>query len=313
MKKTVPTDVSLDFQLDVQSDKVRLGWIGLGVMGEPMCQHLLAAGYPMAVFTRSKDKASAVLNKGAEWCDSPAEVTKQSDVVFTMVGREQEVRDVYFAANGLFSDDIDNKAFIDMGTTAPAFTLQLAGYAKKRGAQFIDAPVSGGDVGARNASLSIMAGGDQSVINIVTSLFALLGNAIVVGETGSGQHTKMCNQIVVAGTMIGVCEALIYAKNAGLNCEKLISAIRPGAAGCWTLDNLAPRIINNDFAPGFMVDHFVKDLGIAVNEAEIMSLELPGLTLAKSLYEQLSALGHGRSGTQALLLALDRETKDGNA
>ena len=297
MQKNVP--------LDVLPDKVKLGWIGLGVMGEPMCQHLLAAGYPMAVFTRSKEKASEVLGKGATWCASPAEVTKQSDVIFTMVGREQEVRDVYFAANGLFSEGLDNKLFIDMGTTAPTFTLQLAEYAIKLGAQFIDAPVSGGDVGARSANLSIMIGGEDSPVKKANVLLKYLGSATVMGGVGKGQHTKMCNQIVVAGTMIGVCEALVYAKNAGLNSEKLISAIRPGAAGCWSLDNLAPRIIKNDFTPGFMVEHFIKDLGIALKEAEAMDLQLPGLTLARTLYVKVRDLGHGRSGTQALLLALD--------
>ncbi len=293
-------------QKNLQAESVRPGWIGLGLMGEPMCQHLVTAGYPMAVFTRSKDKASSVVGNGAIWCESPAEVANCSSVIFTMVGSEQDVRNVYFSAEGLFAKDLNDKLFIDMGTTAPALTKELAGYAKEHGAQFIDAPVSGGDVGARNATLSIMVGGDDSAIKNVTGLFEHLGNATIMGESGSGQHTKMCNQIVVAGTMIGVCEALLYARKAGLDCEALISAIRPGAAGCWTLDNLAPRMIRRDFAPGFMVDHFIKDLGIAVNEIELMNLELPGLALARNLYERLSELGHGRSGTQALILALEK-------
>lgn len=283
----------------------KLGWVGLGVMGGPMCQHLIAAGYPMSVFTRSEEKADGVINNGAHWCDSPADVTKKSDIVFTMVGLEQEVRDVYFSGNGLFDTDVRHKIFIDMGTTAPSLSLEIANYANLQGAQCIDAPVSGGDVGARNANLSIMAGGNDHAIKSVLDLFECLGCVQIMGEAGSGQHTKMCNQIVVAGTMIGVCEALLYAQHAGLNCETLIMAIRPGAAGCWTLDNLAPRIIKQDFAPGFMVDHFIKDLAIAVNEAEAMHLDLPGLSLAKSLYEKVSDIGYGKSGTQALLFALE--------
>lgn len=289
---------------------IKLGWIGLGVMGGPMCQHLMAAGYPMSVNTRSSEKAGEVIDQGATWYETAAEVAACSDVVFTMVGVEQEVNDVYFSENGLFAKDIYEKIFIDMGTTAPALTLELSHYAKQHNASFVDAPVSGGDVGARNASLSIMAGGDEDAIEGVRVLFELLGSLQIMGGPGSGQHTKMCNQIVVAGTMIGVCEALVYANNAGLDCEKLIATIRQGAAGCWTLDNLAPRIVSRDFAPGFMIDHFIKDLGIAVKETEMMALQLPGLELAKSLYERVSDMGHGKSGTQALLLALQNMTDE---
>jgi 3-hydroxyisobutyrate dehydrogenase len=192
-----------------------------------------------------------------------------------------------------------------MGTTAPSLAAEIARYAAQRGAHCIDAPVSGGDIGARNASLSIMAGGEGSTISQVLPLFEYLGRVQMMGASGSGQHTKMCNQIVVAGTMIGVCEALLYASRAGLDREKLIAAIRPGAAGCWTLDNLAPRIIRQDFAPGFMVDHFIKDLGIAVQESHAMNLDLPGLALVKSLYEKVRDAGFGKKGTQALLFALD--------
>lgn len=283
---------------------LKLGWLGLGVMGGAMCQHLMAAGYPMSVNTRSRDKAEKLLDAGAVWCDAPAEVAAISDVVFTMVGVEDEVKDVYFSADGLFATDISDKTFVDMGTTAPALTLELSSYAKQHDANFIDAPVSGGDVGARNARLSIMAGGDPEIVENVRPLFEYLGRMQLMGAAGSGQHTKMCNQIVVAGSMIGVCEALVYANNAGLDCEKMIAAIRQGAAGCWALDNLAPRIITRDFTPGFMIEHFIKDLGIAVRETEMMGVKLPGLALAKSLYERVRDMGHGRSGTQALLLAL---------
>jgi len=282
-----------------------LGWIGLGVMGEPMCRHLMVAGFPMSVFTRSKEKAGGVLGNGAKWCETPAEVASQCDVVFTMVGSKSEIDEVYFSGKGLFSAVQKNQIFIDMGTTSPALTAEMSSAAKEKGAQLIDAPVSGGDVGAVNASLSIMAGGDAGTIDSVSDLFACMGKVQVMGESGSGQHTKMCNQIVVAGTMIGVCESLLYARRAGLDCTSMISAIRPGAAGCWTLDNLAPRIIEKNFSSGFMVNHFIKDLSIAVNECITMNLNLPGLVLAKQLYEKVHKMGHGRSATQALLLALD--------
>jgi 3-hydroxyisobutyrate dehydrogenase len=283
-----------------------LGWVGLGVMGEPMCGHLLAAGYSVSVFTRTKEKASQLLNNGAQWCNTPADIAEQCDVIFTMVGSEQDVREVYFSENGLFISDINGKVFIDMGTTAPSLSLEIMRYAVERGAQTVDAPVSGGDVGAKNASLSIMAGGDEGVLSDLSALFDCLGSVQIMGESGSGQHTKMCNQIVVAGTMIGVCESLVYARQAGLNCETLIAAISKGAAGCWSLENLAPRINKRDFAPGFMVNHFIKDLGIALDEAQTMKLKLPGLLLAKSLYEEVKALGFGENGTQALLLALEK-------
>lgn len=284
----------------------KIGWIGLGVMGEPMCQHLLSAGYAMSVYTRTQGKAEKLVSNGAQWCETPAQVAQHSDIIFTMVGVEQDVRDVYFSTTGLFGGEIKNKIFIDMGTTAPSLTKEIAHHASKQGGQSIDAPVSGGDVGARNATLSIMAGGDEEVLTSILPIFEYLGRVQLMGAAGNGQHTKMCNQIVVAGTMIGVCEALLYAKKAGLDCAKLITAIRPGAAGCWTLDNLAPRIIKQDFAPGFMVNHFIKDLGIAVREAEMLGLNLPGLILARSLYEKVRDIGHGNSGTQALLLALEQ-------
>ena len=287
----------------------KLGWVGMGVMGEPMCSHLMAADYPVYVFTRSKEKAERVLNEGANWCGVPADITEKCDVIFSMVGSEQEVRDVYFSDSGLFSRTIKDKVFIDMGTTAPSLTLELEQYATQHGAYSIDAPVSGGDIGAQNASLSIMAGGDGTIINKVSELFSCLGRVQAMGKSGNGQHTKMCNQIVAAGTMIGVCEALLYAKRAGLDGETLIAAIRPGAAGCWALDNLAPRIMQQDFSSGFMVDHFIKDLAIAVDEAEAMNLDLPGLLLARSLYEKVREMGYGRSASQALLLALEHESR----
>lgn len=294
-------------QKNVSLENVKLGWVGLGVMGEPMCHHLLTAGYPMSVTTRSKEKSDRLCRGGARWCQTPADVAEASDVIFTMVGSAQEVQNVYYAENGLFSRTIGDKVFIDMGTTAPKLTQDISQSALELGAQTIDAPVSGGDVGARDASLSIMAGGDDDTLHRLSDVFSHLGKVRVMGGPGSGQHAKMCNQIVVAGTMIGVCESLVYAKRAGLDCVTLIEAISSGAAGCWTLDNLAPRIIQQDYSSGFMVNHFVKDLAIAVSEAEAMNLELPGLSLAKSLYEKVQSMGHGKSAMQALMLAVESE------
>lgn len=291
--------------MDDSLKNTKLGWVGLGVMGEPMCAHLLAAGFPMTVTTRTSDKAQQLLRNGAIWADTPSQVVMQSDVIFTMVGSADEIEQVYFSDHGLLAvSDLNAKVIIDMGTTAPAQTGRLAQAVVRRSAYFVDAPVSGGDVGAKNATLSIMAGADETVFQRVKPLFDHLGTAGYMGGVTSGQHTKMCNQIVVAGTMIGVCESLLYAMQSGLDCDKMLQAIRPGAAGCWTLDNLAPRILDEDFDSGFMVDHFIKDLGIALAETRAMGLTLPGLALAESLYKKVGALGHGRRATQALLLAL---------
>jgi len=282
----------------------KIGWIGTGVMGLPMCGHLLRAGYGVSVHSRTASRSQDVLAQGARWCDSPAEVAAASEVIFTMVGTPDEVHAVYFAQDGLLSTDASEKIFVDMGTTAPDLSVRISEAAHAKNARSVDAPVSGGDVGAVNAALSIMAGGDKSTVRTLQPLFDCLGSVRYMGGAGSGQHTKMCNQLTAAGSIIGVCEALVYAEHAGLDLEQLIEAIRPGAAGCWALDNLAPRIIKDDFAPGFMVDHFVKDLGIALQQAESMGLDLPGLALADRLYRQTQAIGHGKSGIHALIHAV---------
>lgn len=283
---------------------ITIGWVGTGVMGIPMCEHLLEAGYELSIYSRTASRAESLISKGARWCDSPADVANTSEVIITMVGTPDEVHGIYFGVDGLLSADIIKKKLIDMSTTAPSLSIKIYEAAKKMDARAVDAPVSGGDIGAKNATLSIMAGGDEDVVSGLRPLFDRLGAVRYMGKAGSGQHTKMCNQITVAGTMIGVCEALVYAEKAGLDYERMIEAIRPGAAGCWTLDNLAPRIIKDDYAPGFMVDHFVKDLGIALEQASIANLHLPGLVLAKQLYEQTQMIGFGQSGTQALIKAI---------
>ncbi len=287
------------------TNKPRIGWIGTGVMGAPMCGHLLAAGYEASVYTRTLGKAETLIAEGATWCDSPKAVAEQSDVVFTTVGNPDEVHDVYFGKQGVFAGLQPAATVVDMGTTPPSLTKVITSHAISMGAHAVDAPVSGGDVGARNGTLSIMAGGEQWVVEDLRPLFdCMAGTVAWMGEAGSGQHTKMANQLAVAGTMIGVCEALVYAGRAGVDLEKLVAVISRGAAACWTLDNLAPRIIAGDDAPGFMVDHFVKDLGIALSECSQMGITLPGLELANRLYREVQSIGHGRSGTQALIHAI---------
>ena len=269
----------------------------------------------MTIYSRTREKADDLLAKGAAWASTPREVATASEVVFTMVGFPADVRDVYFGAGGLLSalpepgaghDAGDRKLFVDMTTTEPSLAVEIAEAAFARGALAIDAPVSGGDVGARNAALSIMIGGAPEPVARVRPLFELMGkNIIHQGGPGAGQHTKMCNQIVVAGTMIGVCEALVYGRRAGLDLETMLLSIKSGAAGCWTLENLAPRVIKGNFDPGFLVEHFIKDMGIALDEARRMKLALPGLALVHQLYVAVQAQGHGRSGTHALALALE--------
>jgi 3-hydroxyisobutyrate dehydrogenase len=275
-------------------------------MGASMAGHLLAAGFPLTVFSRTRTKAESLLERGAVWADSPAGVADASEVVFTMVGFPDDVRGVYLGAQGLVATARPGTILVDMTTTEPSLAFEIFTAAQARGVSTLDAPVSGGDVGARNATLSIMAGGEPASFERVLPLFQKLGRYIALqGSAGAGQHTKMCNQIVIAGTMIGVCESLLYGYRAGLDLEKMLASIGGGAAGCWTLDNLAPRILKRDFNPGFFVEHFIKDMGIALREARTMRLALPGLALVHQLYVALEAQGHGRCGTQALLLALE--------
>ncbi len=286
--------------------RTRIGWVGTGVMGSAMCGHLLAAGYAVTVFNRTAAKAAALLDRGAQWAESAAEVAATSDVVCTMVGFPDDVREIYFGSGGIFDGLREGMVLVDMTTTDPQLARAIDAEARRRGAYAVDAPVSGGDVGARDATLSIMVGGEPAAVQAVRPIFEILGKNIVHhGPAGSGQHAKMCNQIVIAGTMIGVCESLLYAVRAGLDPEKVLRSISRGAASCWALDNLMPRMMRRDFAPGFYVEHFIKDMGIALKEAERMNLSLPGLALVHQLYVAVKAQGHGRKGTQALLLALE--------
>jgi 3-hydroxyisobutyrate dehydrogenase len=275
-------------------------------MGSSMCGHLLTAGYRVTVHSRTQSKAQSLLDQGAKWAENPRAVATQSDVLFTMVGFPQDVHTVYFGETGVLGGARAGMILIDMTTTQPSLNRDIAAAASANNLSAIDAPVSGGDVGAKNASLSIMIGGDTTSVQAMMPLFELLGKKIVhQGGPGAGQQTKLCNQIVIAGTMIGVCESLLYGYKAGLDLTRMLESIRGGAAACWTLDNLAPRILQRNFDPGFFVEHFIKDMGIALEEATRMGLVLPGLTLVHQLYQTVQTLGHGRSGTHALMLALE--------
>jgi 3-hydroxyisobutyrate dehydrogenase len=294
----------------VISTTTRIGWIGTGVMGSSMCGHLLTAGYRVTVHSRTRSKAQSLLDRGAQWAENPRAVATQSDVLFTMVGFPQDVRTVYFDETGVLAGARAGMVLIDMTTTQPSLSRDIAAAASANNLSAIDAPVSGGDVGAKNASLSIMLGGDTASVQAVMPLFELLGKKIVhQGGPGAGQQAKLCNQIVIAGTMIGVCESLHYGYKAGLDLNRMLESIRGGAAACWTLDNLAPKILQRNFDPGFFVEHFIKDMGIALEEATRMGLTLPGLTLVHELYQTVHTLGHGRSGTHALMLALEELSK----
>ena len=290
---------------DLSSYKV--GWIGTGVMGLSMCGHLLSAGARATIYSRTLSRAQPLLDKGATWGNTPREVAEASDIVFTMVGFPADVRDVYFSDDGVLRSLRSGAVAVDMTTTEPSLAIEIAKASAAKGAAAVDAPVSGGDVGARNATLSIMVGGDPEPVVRIMPLFEVMGKNIVhQGGPGAGQHTKMCNQIVIAGTMVGVCESLIYGTRAGLNLETMLQSIKSGAAGCWTLENLAPRVLKRNFDPGFVVEHFIKDMGIALAEAGRMKLSMPGLALVHQLYVAVQAQGHGRKGTHALMLALEQ-------
>ncbi len=284
---------------------MRLGWIGLGVMGASMCAHLRRAGHEMTVHTRTHARADECIGLGCVWADSPRAVALASDVVFTMVGFPRDVREVVLGEGGVLAGLRAGGILVDMTTSEPALAVELAAAARARGAWALDAPVSGGDVGAREARLSIMVGGEDEPFAAVRPLFERLGRTIVhQGGPGAGQHAKLVNQTLIASNLVGVCEGLLYAQRAGLDVERVLASVSSGAAGSWSLANLAPRMLAGDFSPGFYVEHFVKDMEIALREAEGMELALPGLALAKQLYERLAASGHARSGTQALILAL---------
>lgn len=285
--------------------KTKLGWIGTGVMGTSMAGHLLAAGYAVTVYNRTKAKTEPLAAKGAKVADSPKAVAEASDVVFAIVGFPRDVREVFLGKDGVLAGSRPGTILVDMTTSEPSLAVEIFEAAKAKGVYAVDAPVSGGDVGAKNAALSIMIGGDEPVVEALGPCFEAMGKTIVrQGGPGAGQHTKMVNQILIATGMIGVCEALLYGYKAGLDLETVLKSVSTGAAGSWSLTNYVPRMMANNFDPGFFVEHFIKDMGIALAEAKRMNLSMPGLALAEQLYVSLKANGHGRKGIQALLLAL---------
>jgi 3-hydroxyisobutyrate dehydrogenase len=289
-----------------QPGKTRIGWIGTGVMGRWMCQHAMAKGFGATVYNRSKDKLRPLLDLGAKPADTPKQVAENADVVFAIVGFPKDVREVFLGADGALAGSKPGAVLVDMTTSEPSLAKEIHAAAKGKGVHALDAPVSGGDVGAKNAALSIMIGGDQEVVAAVQPVFEAMGKTIVhQGGPGAGQHTKMVNQILISANMIAVCEGLLYGHKAGLDLETVLRSVSVGAAGSKALEVLGPRMLKRDFEPGFYVEHFIKDMGIALAEAEKMNLCLPGLALAKQLYEAVRAQGYGRKGTQALLMALE--------
>jgi len=290
---------------EIVPGKTRIGWIGTGVMGSSMCAHLIEAGYSATVHNRTQAKAQALVGQGAQWADSPQAVAKQSDVIFSIVGFPEDVRETILGEQGALAGCQQGSVLVDMTTSQPALAIEIAERAKAVGVDSVDAPVSGGDVGARGGTLSIMIGGDKAVVDALQPCWQAMGKAIVYqGGPGAGQHTKMVNQTLIASNMIGVCEALLYAHRAGLDLDTVMESVASGAAGSWSLSNLGPRIIQGNFDPGFFVEHFIKDMGIALSEAKKMQLALPGLALAHQLYVALASQGHSRDGTHALQLAL---------
>ena len=284
-----------------------VGWVGAGVMGAAMCGHVLDAGYPVTVTTRTKAKAEGLLDRGAVWADTPAEAAAASDVSFAIVGFPEDVREVFLGGEGLLAGASPGDLVVDMTTSEPALAAEIAERAAAMGVSAVDAPVSGGDVGARNGTLSIMIGGEEEAVERARPVFETMGKTIVrQGGPGAGQHTKAVNQILIAACIVGLSEALLYGQRAGLDLEAVMESVSGGAAGSWSLSNYGPRMLGGDFEPGFFVDHFVKDMGIALREAAAMHIPAPGLALAHELYVSLQAQGLGRKGTQSLILAMAR-------
>lgn len=288
-------------------DSIQIGWIGTGVMGNAMCAHLIDAGHLLFVYNRTRSKAENLLDKGARWCPSPKAVADKCQVIFTMVGYPEDVEETILGQEGVLAGVAKEAIIVDMTTSSPQLADTIYTASRRMDAHALDAPVSGGDIGARLASLAIMVGGDLSVFQSVLPLFQCIGKTIThMGPAGTGQHTKMCNQILVAGNMLGAVESLLYAQRAGMDLKRVIDIIGQGAASSWAINNLGPRIADHNFDPGFFVKHFVKDMGIALKEAERMKLALPGLALVNQFYIAAMAQGEENLGTHALYRILAR-------
>lgn len=284
-----------------------IGFIGIGVMGRSMAGHLLKGGHVLNIYNRTKSKTDALVEEGATWKDTPGQVAAASDVTITIVGFPEDVESVYLGDGGIIDNAKEGALIIDMTTSSPVLAQRIFGVAKEKEVSALDAPVSGGDIGAREARLSIMVGGDQEAFDRAKPIFDLMGaNIMLMGGAGAGQHTKMSNQIAIASGMVAISEAMRYAEKSGLDPNRVIQCIENGAAGSWSLSNLAPRFLKDDFEPGFFVKHFIKDMRIALEGAEELGLELPGLHLAKERYDQLAAEGGEDFGTQAIYKLYDR-------
>lgn len=284
-----------------KNDENVVGFIGIGVMGKSMAANLMSAGLKINIYTRTKAKARELISGGAVWQDSPAALAASANIIITMIGYPKDVEEIYLGENGILSHAAKSSIVIDMTTSSPQLAEEIYQKAKELGISALDAPVSGGDIGAKQGSLSIMVGGDKAIFDQARPLFEIMGQNIVYqGTAGCGQHCKMANQIAVASTLMGVCEALRYAEKAGLSPETVLDSIEAGAAGSWTLTNLAPRMINGDFEPGFYVKHFIKDMKIALDSSADIGLNACGLKLAKELYDKLAADGGENFGTHAL-------------
>lgn len=281
---------------------MKVGFIGIGVMGHSMAGHILDAGYEVFVYNRTKAKTDAIVARGAVWKDTPQAVAEAADIVFSIVGYPKDVETIYFGDEGIFQADVTGKILVDMTTSTPSLAEKIAAAAKEKGAEALDAPVSGGDLGAQNATLTIMVGGEASTYEKALPLFKVMGKTYALqGSAGKGQHTKMANQIMIAGTMTGMTELLVYAKVAGLDLPTVLDTVGGGSAANWSLANYAPRILKEDYTPGFFVKHFIKDLKIALDEAAKMGIDLPSTKLATELYEKLADKGFENDGTQALI------------
>lgn len=282
--------------------KETIGFIGTGVMGKSMAHNLLKAGYPLHVYTRTKEKAESLLAEGAKWEDSVQQLAKKSDVVITMIGTPEDVKEVYFGKNGLLEQAKRGSYLIDMTTSSPQLAEEIAQQAKEKGLHALDAPVSGGDIGAKEGNLAIMVGGEEKDFEAMLPIFQVMGNNIVrQGAAGAGQHTKIVNQMTVAPLMIGLAEALVYTKKSGLDPQKVLQSISTGAASSWSLTNYTPRILEGDFDPGFAIKHYIKDMKIALESTETLDFEAPGLELALSMYKDLANRGEAEKGIHALI------------
>lgn len=296
----------MSFELDIieltkENVMKKIGFIGVGVMGKSMVRNLMSHGFEVSIYARSKEKVQDVLEEGASWCETIADCSKDKDAVITIVGYPKDVEEVYFSEKGVINSAAAGTYLIDMTTTSPKLSVRIYEEAKKKGLRALDAPVSGGDIGAKNGTLSIMVGGDEEDFLECQDILKAMGTTIVYeGKPGNGQHTKMANQIAIAGTIAGVCEAMAYAKEAGLDIQTMLDSISKGAAGSWQMTNMAPKMLKEDFAPGFFIKHMIKDLNIAAEEAECNELELKVLNQVITMYQKLEKDGKGELGTQAL-------------